>query len=72
MKIENISVQGGGGGGGVAAPRILQVAFLGQKKQQQVIFQPNHLIFGQALEKLFGQETSAPRTKLAPSRYAYG
>ena len=62
---------GGGGGEGLQPPIIFQIAIFGQKKQ--VVFGQNHLIFGQAMAKIFGQETSAPpppRTKLVP--YAYG
>ena len=41
---------GGGGGGGCSSPIFFQVAIFGQ----------NPLVFGQALEKIFGQEISAP------------
>ena len=41
------------------------------QKKNQVIFGQNHLIFDQAMEKIFGQETSAPPwTKLVPYAYA--
>ena len=36
---------------------------------KNLIFVQTHLTFGQAMEKIFGQETSASRTKLVP--YAY-
>ena len=38
----------GGGGGGIFEPK------------KKVIFRQNHFIFEQAMEKIFGQETSAP------------
>ena len=54
-----IGVRGGGGGGlGAAAPRIFQIAIFGQK--MHLTFGQNHLIFGQAMEKILGQLTSAP------------
>ena len=49
---------GGGGGGGCSPPRNFQIAIFGQKNN--VIFGQNHLIFGQAMDKIFGQLTSAP------------
>ena len=50
---------GGGGGGGCSPPRICQIAIFGQ----------NHLIFGQAMEKIFGQLTSAPLNEIGPVRH---
>ena len=53
----------GGGGGGARGlppppPRIFEMAIFGKTKK--VIFGQKHLIFGQALEKIFGQKTSSP------------
>ena len=48
----------GGGGGGVQPPIIFQIAIFGQ----------NHLIFGQAMDKIFGQLTSAPLNETGPIR----
>ena len=59
-----IGVRGGGGGGGCSPPRIFQIAIFGQKK----IFGQNHLIFGQAMDKIFGQLTSAPLNETGPVR----
>ena len=49
-----------GGGLGVQPPRIFQIAMFGQKKKNHVIFGQNHLIFLQAMDKIFGQLISAP------------
>ena len=43
---------------GAVSPIEIQIAIFGQKKQ--IIFWQNHLIFGQAMEKIFGQLISAP------------
>ena len=53
--------EAGGGGGGATAPYYA----CGQKKHTQVIFGQIHLIFEQALDKIFGQETSAPERNLS-------
>ena len=50
-----------------------KLPFFGQKKKQVKFAGQNHLIFGQALEKKFGQETSAPPpppTKPVPYAHA--
>ena len=52
-------------GGGARAP--LEV-FKWPFQARKVIVGQNHLIFGQALQKIFGQETLAPQTKLVPIR----
>ena len=55
---------------GAAAP----LEFFWGKKEQfsgkknQVIFGQNHLIFVQAMEKIFGQETSVPLNETRPVR----
>ena len=49
----------GGGGWGCNPLEFYKWPFSG-KNTPQVIFRQNHLIFGQALEKIFGQETSGP------------
>ena len=46
---------------GLQPPRIFQIAIFGQ----------NHLIFVQAMEKIFGQETSAPLNETRPVRLWY-
>ena len=56
----------GGGGGGSSPPVICQIAIFGPKKH--VIFGQNHLIFGQAMEKIFGQLKSAPLNETGPVR----
>ena len=48
----------GGGGAGAAAPWNFSNSHI--RVENQVIFGQNHLIFGQAMEKIFGQLTSAP------------
>ena len=58
---------GGGGAGGCSPPRIFKIGIFGQKKNH-VIFGQNHLIFGQAMEKIFGQLTSAPLNQIGPVR----
>ena len=51
-------------------PRILKVAICGEN---QVIFGQIHLIFGQALDRIFGQETSAPNPERPdPVRLSFG
>ena len=73
--LATIGVRGGGGGGGGGGARglqpppppiIFQIAIFGPKNQ--VIFGQNHLIFGQAMEKIFGQLTSAPLNEIGPVR----
>ena len=54
--IPHIGVQGGG----VQQPPLEGNFSSGHFREKQVIFVKNHLIFGQALEKIFGQETAAP------------
>ena len=49
--------RGGGGAWGLQPPRIFQISHFRAKKH--VIFGQDHLVFGQALEKIFGQLTSA-------------
>ena len=53
----------GGGPGGCGPHRIFQIAIFGQK---HVIFGQNQLIFWQAMEKIFGQQTSAPLNETGP------
>ena len=50
-------------------PGILKIAIFGQKNQ--VIFGQNHWIFGQALEKIFRQLTSAPLNETGPVRLCF-
>ena len=58
----------GGGGGGLYPPlEFFKRPFSG-KKTQHVIFGQNHLIFGQPMEKIFGQLTSAPLNENGPVR----
>ena len=59
---------GGGGGGGCSPPRIFKIGIIGPKTKSWVIFGQNHLIFGQAMEKIFGQLTSAPLYQIGPVR----
>ena len=58
-----------GAEGGCSPPKIFQLAIFGQKNQ--VIFGQNHLIFMQAMEKRFGQETSAPLNETRPVRLCF-
>ena len=44
-------------GGGYSPPRTFKIAIFGQ--ENNLIFGQNHLIFGQAMDKIFGQLTSA-------------
>ena len=64
----------GGGGGGCSFPMILsffQVAIFGQQYIQVINnIRRNHLIFGQALQKIFGQQTSAPN-QTVPCVYVF-
>ena len=53
-----MGVRGGGGGAGAAAPWNFSNSHI--RVENQEIFGQNHLIFGQAMEKIFGQLTSAP------------
>ena len=46
----------GGGGGGFSPPRIFEN--FNFRAKIHIIFGQHHLIFGQALDKIFGQETS--------------
>ena len=55
-----------GGGGGLQPPWIFSNSHFRAKKH--VIFGQNHLIFGQAMEKIFGQLTSAPLNDTGPVR----
>ena len=69
-KVNHRRTRRGGGGGGAAAaapppPGIVKIAIFGGKKNQ-VIFGQNHWIFGQAMEKIFGQLTSAPLNETGP------
>ena len=71
------SYKAGAGGGGLQPPKSFQKWEFSGKKPKHVIFVQNHLIFGQTLDKIFVQETSAPppqkkkkKLKLVP--YAYG
>ena len=64
----DICIRDGGGGGQPPAPRICQIAIFGQIK---LIFRQNHLIFGQAMEKIFGQLTSAPLKDTGPVRFMH-
>ena len=48
-------------------PRNVQITIFGQQKNH-VIFGKKHLIFGQAMEKIFGQLTSAPLNETGPVR----
>ena len=66
-----IGVRGGGGGGGAAGrawgcspPTNCQIAIY----KNHVIFWQNHLLFGQAMDKIFGQLTSAPLNETGPVR----
>ena len=67
----SIGVRGGGGGGWGAAdppppPGIFQISFSGKKNHTILILGQNHLIFGQAMDKIFGQLTSAPLNETGP------
>ena len=57
-----------GGGGGLPPPSNFSNSHFRAKKKNHVIFGQNHLIFGQAMEKIFGQLTSAPLNKTSPVR----
>ena len=57
---------GGGGLGGCSPPWNLSNSHI--RAKNQVIFGQNHLIFGQAMEEIFGQLTSAPLNETGPVR----
>ena len=62
----SIGVRGGGGGGcrpPPPPPGIFQISFSGKKSHN---IRANHLIFGQAMDKIFGQLTSAPLNETGP------
>ena len=56
----------GGGGGGLQPPWNFSNSHI--RAKNQVIFGQNHLIFGQAMEEIFGQLTSAPLNETGPVR----
>ena len=56
----------GGGGGLEGSSPFFQVNIFGQEKQ--VIFGQNNLIFGHALDKIFGQATPVPLNETCPVR----
>ena len=61
----------GGGGGTRWASATLNFSNGHFWAKQQVIFAQNHLIFGQALEKIFGHETSERSWSHTPVIFCY-
>ena len=59
---------GGGGSRGAATPPYIFFSDGHFGPENQVIFGQNHLIFGQVMERIFRQETSAPSNETGPVR----